>query len=121
MFEHVITLVVLGIVAFIQNMTFTAVSRSRAAADTSYHRWCSIASNGMWFFCNILIVKTVWTSIDNGEWWFILVAGIVYTLCTAEGSVLMMKRLLKTETGARRVGAKYVAGGTGSGGNTMRR
>lgn len=42
----------------------------------------------------------------NGEWWYAILAGIVYTFSTAEGSVLMMKIALKREKGKRRVGAR---------------
>jgi hypothetical protein len=40
-----------------------------------------------------------------GQWWYAILAGVVYSLATTEGSVLMMKRLIKTEKGKRRVGA----------------
>jgi hypothetical protein len=106
MTEYIVVLILLAIVSFIQNMAFTLVSRSRNSGDPDYHRWCAYASNGIWFICQVLIVKTVWESINRGEWWFVIVAGFVYCLCTAEGSVTMMKRLLKTEKGKRRVGAR---------------
>jgi hypothetical protein len=42
---------------------------------------------------------------ENGVvigWWS---AGVAYVISTSEGSVLMMKHLLKTESGKRKVGA----------------
>lgn len=105
-FENIVMLLLLAGVAFIQNMMFTLVSRSRNSADTNYHRKCAWGSNGVWFVCQVLIVKNVWTAIHEGQWWYALVAGLVYSIATTEGSVLMMKRLLRTETGARRVGAR---------------
>ena len=36
----------------------------------------------------------------------LLLVAIIYTLATAEGSVRMMRRLLRTETGKRKVGAR---------------
>ena len=105
MLERIIMLLILGAVAFIQNMSFTLVSRSRVAADPDYHRKCSWLSNGIWFACQVLIIKNVWSAIHNGQWWYAIVAGIVYTAATSEGSVLMMRWLLKTEQGKRRVGA----------------
>jgi len=106
MLENVLLLILLGIISFIQNMAFTAVSRSRTSADPEYHRVCSWFSNGIWFICNIMITKTVWNAINSGSWGFVILAGIIYVLCTAEGSVLMMRKLLKSEKGKRRVGAR---------------
>jgi len=103
--ETVLMLILLAIVAFIQNMFFTLVSRSRNSQDPNYHRYCAWGSNGVWFICQVMIVKNIWTAIHAGQWWYALAAGIVYSLATTEGSVLMMKRLIKTERGKRRVGA----------------
>jgi len=101
-----IYLLILGVMAFIQNMAFTLVSRSRNSGDPGYHRYCAWGSNGIWFMCQVLIVKSVWTAINLGQWWYVICAGLIYTLFTTEGSVLMMKYLLKTEKGKRRVGAR---------------
>jgi len=103
--EQVCWLAALAVVAFIQNMFFTLVSRSRNSADPSYHRKCAWGSNGVWFICQVMIVKNIWQAIADGQWWYAFFAGVVYSLATTEGSVLMMKRLLKTEKGKRRVGA----------------
>jgi hypothetical protein len=100
-----IWLIALIPVAFIQNMMFTLVSRSRNSQDTDYHRYCAWGSNGVWFICQIMIVKNIWTAINAGQWWYAILAGVVYSLATTEGSVLMMKRLIKSESGKRRVGA----------------
>jgi hypothetical protein len=54
----------------------------------------------------MFIIKSVWASINAGNYGYVLAAGLVYTLCTAEGSVTMMKYLIKTEKGNRRVGAR---------------
>lgn len=108
--ESVIYLVLLGIVSFFQNMMFTLVSRSRNSADPGYHRKCAWGSNGVWFICQVLIVKNVWSAIEQENWIYAGIAGLVYALCTTEGSVLMMKRLLKTEKGLRRVGATIKKG-----------
>jgi hypothetical protein len=52
-----------------------------------------------------MIVKNIWTAIMAGQWWYCILAGVVYSLATTEGSVLMMTRLIATEKGKRRVGA----------------
>jgi hypothetical protein len=54
----------------------------------------------------MFIIKSVWASISAGDYYYVLAAGVIYTLCTAEGSVTMMKYLIKTEKGSRRVGAR---------------
>lgn len=96
----------LGVVAFIQNMAFTWVSRSRNSGDPGYHRYAAWCSNGIWFAANVLIWRQVWSAIETGEWWRLAVAGVVYVIATSEGSVLMMRILLKTEKGKQRVGAR---------------
>mgnify|MGYP006959934023 FL=1 len=35
--------------AFIQNISFTMVSRSRNRSNMTYHAICSVFSNGIWF------------------------------------------------------------------------
>jgi hypothetical protein len=100
-----IELSVLAVVAFVQNMAFTWVSRSRNSGDPSYHRWASWCSNGIWFITTLLIWNQLWAALTNGDWWRIAATGAVYIIATTEGSVLMMKILLKKETGKRKVGA----------------
>ena len=101
-----IDLALLAVVAFIQNMAFTWVSRSRNSGDPNYHRWAAIASNGIWFITTLLIWNQLWTALTTGDWLKILLTGLVYVIATTEGSVLMMKILLKKETGKKQVGAR---------------
>lgn len=104
--QSILWLLAIAPVAFIQNMTFTLVSRSRNSADPKYHRKCAWLSNGTWFVCYVLIMKNIWNPIMQGDFLRVVIALIIYTVATAEGSVVMMKRLLKTEKGKRRVGAR---------------
>lgn len=104
--QSVLNLGLLAVVSFVQNMAFTLTSRSRNSADPDYHRYCAWASNGVWFICQVLIVNNIWTAIKDGKWWFVVLAGVVYCAATTEGSVLMMKHLIKNEKGKRRVGAQ---------------
>ena len=108
--QPVLYLLLFAVVSFVQNMFFTMSGRSRVSGDPDHHRRCAWGSNGVWFICNILIIKTIWSAINTGQWWFIAAAGIIYVIATTEGSVFMMKRMLKTETGARRPGAKSKGG-----------
>jgi hypothetical protein len=101
-----VLLPLLAVAAFIQNMAFTAVSRSRNSADVNYHRRCSWASNGVWFFVQVLLYGAVWNSLTQGAFWKVALTGLVYIVATTEGSAFMMARMLKKETGKRQVGAR---------------
>ena len=101
----IFNLLALAAVAFVQNAAFTAVSRSRNSGDIWHHAKWSVASNGVWFVTQFLIWGTVWNAVKDGAYWQIAVAGVVYVIATTAGSVSMMARMLRTETGKRRVGA----------------
>ncbi|HUX79509.1 MAG TPA: hypothetical protein VMW10_07205 [Alphaproteobacteria bacterium] len=92
--------------AFVQNMAFTWSSRSRNSGDPAYHRFAAWASNGIYMICYCTVLNQLLPALVNKEWWKVIVTMIVYTLATAEGSVLMMKLLLKKEKGKHRVGAR---------------
>lgn len=104
-----VTLLILAVASYLQNMAFTAVSRSRNSGDPGYHRWCAYASNGVWFVTHFLVLREVWAVLEMGlteAWWRLIVVMVIYVLATAEGSVTMMKVLLRRESGKRRVGAR---------------
>lgn len=99
------TLLALSGVAFGQNMAFTAVSRSRNAGDILYHRKCAWMSNGVWLLCSMFIWQNLFAAFDTQNYWKLVPLFIIYIASTTEGSVSMMARLIKKETGKRRVGA----------------
>lgn len=92
-------------VAFVQNMAFTWSSRSRASGDPNYHRYAAVFSNSIWFVCQVLIMREIWEPIQQGDWRAVAIAGIAYTIATSEGSVFMMRLLLRREKGKQRVGS----------------
>lgn len=92
-------------VAFVQNMVFTAVSRSRNSGDPEYHRWWAYGSNSVWLLCQVFIWKGFWGAFNDADYLSMGVMAFVYIVSTTEGSVYMMRRMLKTETGTRKVGA----------------
>jgi hypothetical protein len=96
----------LACVAFIQNMAFTWVSRSRNGGDVAYHRKAAWCSNGVWFVTQTLIFGVLWQAVTTGSPLKLALVGIVYVAATTEGSCLMMAKLLKSETGKRQVGAR---------------
>jgi len=101
-----LTLFAMSGVAFGQNMAFTAVSRSRNAGDILYHRKCAWMSNGVWLLCQMFIWKNLFAAFDTGSYWQLVPLFLVYIASTTEGSVSMMARLIKSETGKRQVGAQ---------------
>ena len=102
----VLDLGILACVAFIQNMAFTASSRSRNSGDPIYHFKVALWSNGIWFICFTFIMKNIWEALLVGDIATIAIVGLVYVLATSAGSSFMMKVLLKKEKGKRQVGAK---------------
>ncbi len=88
------TLILLAIVSFIQNMAFTWTSRSRNSGDPAYHRYAAWSSNGIWFVTQVTLLSMIWEPIKNGDIGTLAIAGVIYVLCTAEGSVFMMRILL---------------------------
>lgn len=43
------TMLTILLLAFIQNVSFSMVSRSRNRDNMTYHATCSVFSNGIWF------------------------------------------------------------------------
>ena len=110
-YGYVLSLVLLAIIGFIQNAAFTFSSRSRNSGDPQHHRKAALLSNGIWFGCHILVWSQIWEAVTTGNYIRLVITGCVYVLSTTEGSVYMMRRMLRTETGKRRVGANGGAEG----------
>jgi hypothetical protein len=101
MLHFILLLLGFGAVSFVQNMAFTWSSRSRNSGDPNYHRKASWCSNGIYYITNALLTIYI---IKTQLWWMLAIQGLVYTITTAEGSVLMMRRLIAKEKGKRAVG-----------------
>ena len=94
-----LTLLLLIPIPFLQNMAFTWVSRSRQSGAPDHHRKAAWASNGIWIITQTFIAANVYTPIthmvneglDGGQIMRILLTFVIYAICTAEGSVFMMK------------------------------
>lgn len=85
-------LTILGL-AFVQNIAFTMVSRSRNRDNMTYHATASVLSNGLWFLTIrelVLADLTVWLMIP-------------YIIGTVSGSLLGASISMKIE---RAIGAK---------------
>lgn len=115
--SQIVTLILLAIVSFIQNMAFTFTSRSRNSGDPQYHRYAAWGSNGIWLLNQIFLVKIIWEPVMKGDnWTHVILASVIYIFFTTEGSVYMMKLMLGhidnrlgrffREKGARKVGSE---------------
>lgn len=105
-YEFIGTLLLIAVVGFIQNMAFTFSGRSRNSGDPTYHRKAAILSNSVWFICNYyLIFPQMMKVVETGDHLQKFLVMLVYVLATTEGSVVMMRRMLKKETGKRKVGS----------------
>lgn len=56
--------------------------------------------------CYCTVLNQLLPALVKKDYWTVLITMVVYTLATAEGSVLMMKVLLRKEKGKHQVGAR---------------
>jgi len=75
------------LLAFVQNVSFSIVSRSRNRSSVNYHIIASLFSNTLWF---LTFRELVTANMD----WFLF---IPYTLGTVVGSVFGVKISMKIE------------------------
>lgn len=72
-----IEIIIIVCLAFIQNVCFAMVSRSRNRDNMAYHAICSVFSNGIWFATMHHLVTA------NLSWWLL----IPYIAGTVSGSL----------------------------------
>lgn len=88
-----ITILTILVLSFIQNVSFSMVSRSRNRDNMTYHAICSVFSNGLWF-----LTMGVLVAADLSIW--LLFPYIIGTVC---GSIFGAKVSMKIE---KLIGAK---------------
>ena len=71
------SIVVMMLLAFAQNTSFSIVSRSRNRNSIAYHRIAAIFSNGVWFMTSKYLI------VDKHMSWLLF---IPYTVATVYGS-----------------------------------
>lgn len=86
-------MIIILLLAFIQNIAFTMVSRSRNRDSHAYHAICSVFSNGIWFATMHQLVAT------DLQWIMV----IPYIIGTVTGSMLGATISMKIE---KVIGAK---------------
>lgn len=88
----------------VQNAAFTWVSRARNSGSYGYHAVAAVASNGVWFVSQFLLISMVAKPGMPME--EIVTLGLVYVAGTVTGSVLMHWVSINwLEKGRRKVGA----------------
>ena len=101
-------LIAMAVICFVQNMFFTASSRSRNSGNPLYHLKIALGSNGVWFLNRIFSLSLILDSLMKQEWTNVFIVAIVYSIFTSAGSATMMWYMIKHEKGNKRVGAKNV-------------
>ena len=86
-----VELIILAL-AFIQNVAFTMVSRSRNRSNMTYHAVCSVFSNSIWFLTMHQLV------VADLSYWLLL----PYVVGTVAGSLFGAKVSMRIE---RAIGA----------------
>ena len=100
------SLVFLGIIAFIQSMAFCWAGRSGNSGSPFYHFIASVGSNSTWFICSFfLILPRMLEIAETGTFLDKVITLFVYAICSSLGASVMMALLLKKEKGNKRVGA----------------
>lgn len=81
------------LLAFVQNVAFSMVSRSRNRDNMTYHATCSVFSNGIWFMTMHQLV-----AMDMTYW-----LAVPYIIGTVAGSLFGVKTSMVIE---KLIGAK---------------
>ncbi len=87
------SILVVLVLAFAQNVSFTMVSRSRNRDNMTYHSICSVFSNGLWF---LTMHQLVVNDLDY-------ILAVPYIVGTVIGSVVGAKVSMRIE---KAIGAK---------------
>lgn len=74
----VVAMLLMVVLAFVQNISFSMVSRSRNRDHYGYHLLCAVMSNGVWFATSKYLI------VANSMTWALM---LPYTLGTVAGSL----------------------------------
>jgi hypothetical protein len=94
-----------AVLLILQNAAFTWVSRARNSGSLGYHAIASVFSNGVFFACNLFLIRLV--TLQGLHLADLLKLGAIYVASTVTGSVLMHFVSMRfLEKGKRKVGAQ---------------
>lgn len=85
--------IIILVLSFVQNISFSMTGRSRNRDNMTYHAFCSVFSNGLWFLTMHHLVAASLT------YWLV----IPYIIGTVAGSILGAKISMRIE---KLIGAK---------------
>jgi hypothetical protein len=89
-----------------QNFAFTFVSRARNSGSLKRHMIAGMASNGVWFFSQVIIFTKMFKMMTGQYGWLAaLGTAIYYTAFTLAGSLIAHYWSLSNEKGKSVVGA----------------
>ena len=92
-----------ALLLIVQNAAFTWVSRARNGGSYGYHAIAAVASNGVFFASQFVLIGFVARDASPQR---AVALGVVYVLATTAGSVLMHVASVRwLERGKRKVGA----------------
>lgn len=95
-----------AVILFLQNYSFTYVSRARNSASLKRHLIAGVLSNGIWFLSMTVLLGQMLDNIRGKNGWYpALLTGLFYTVCTLLGSLAAHLVSLYTESGDGAVGA----------------
>jgi hypothetical protein len=94
-----------AVILFLQNISFTYVSRARSSGSLLRHLKASIFSNGIWIFSQIIMLGAMFDAL-TGKRGHVLQAesAAVYTVACVAGSIFAHWLAMKTEKGKNAVG-----------------
>lgn len=92
-------------ILFLQNLSFTYVSRARSSGSLYRHFKASIFSNSIWIFSQILLLGPMLEGLLGRRGRLLqFETAAVYTLATVSGSIFAHYWALRTEKGKNAVG-----------------
>jgi hypothetical protein len=94
-----------AVVLFLQNISFTYVSRARSSGSIARHLKASIFSNGIWIFSQIIMLGYMFEALTGKHGRALQIeTASVYTVACVAGSIFAHWLAMKTEKGKNAVG-----------------
>jgi hypothetical protein len=102
---HLASWLLWAVILFLQNISFTYVSRARSSGSILRHLKASIFSNGIWIFSQIIMLGVMFDNLTGKHGHPIQIeAASVYTVACVSGSIFAHYLAMKTEKGKDAVG-----------------
>lgn len=96
----------LAVLGALQQAVYTWSSRSRASGDWVYHLRAALASNGVFFVCQLFNTGFLLALFLNGSIGLVVAGFFAYVVPAAVASALQVRRMVMNDRGKRRVGGE---------------